>query len=107
MMVANKAFQVYTTCVTYNAGEAGAAALAIINSTANLGGVMGPILLGHFADTVQGLSALAALLLVSAGMVAAYPSSAAKTKGITRLEDVEEEEEEEETLMSIGAERSS
>jgi len=43
-------------------GEAGAAALAIINCTANLGGVLGPVLLGCFPTTVDGLTVLAVLL---------------------------------------------
>lgn len=65
-------------------GEAGAAALAIINSTANLGGLMGPVVLGHFDNTMEGLSVLAALLLVSAGMVAMYPLRDSSSKRPTR-----------------------
>jgi hypothetical protein len=96
-----------------HAGEAGAAALAIINSTANLGGMLGPILLGHFPNTIDGLSVLAALLLASAGMVAAYPSPAAEGgigyglgRGRDVLDEVEDEEEGK-ALVRRGEERSS
>ena len=94
-----------------HAGEAGAAALAVINSAANVGGMFGPIVLGLFENTVEGLSVLAVLLVMSAIMVAAYPPQRREVAGAfsALIDDDDDDDDDDggETLMTRGVEKSS
>ena len=65
-------------------GTAAAAAIALINSIGNLGGYLGPTLLGKAKDATGsyaiGMLILAALSLAAAAMIALLPRSAARSR---------------------------
>ena len=65
----------WTLPTSYLGGAAAAGGLALINSFSNLGGFFGPTIMGrllkHTGNYAAGLGALAAALVLSAGLVIA------------------------------------